>query len=836
MEELLLEYFEFSSRDVAGDGLNGAEKNRFKKVKELLGELFADGAMDHKVGSVQRARGVFIRGTKGPPIFDRVYDLGDDLSLLVGEEHVAIVDAKFGHWPRSRTNLNQSYLVTTKGGRVQKIPLPQKKQVRQLEAPWIRDRIKELARAEDKAAGAGTASYSLSARLKRAADSGKLQIYEIRTTIELGADAVPDIHIEMIDRTEAFEVPYRTGRSDPADAGRIAARKEAIENFYLEKSELKAKIDADAYTAAKKRLKAATTEVAQTQRAVAKVKKPATQREKNRPARQALANAKQLEVEAQSARTTAKKSEAVRKFNEERRDIQTNVRKAEGLEKWKEDWKKQRAETDAAKAERAVQSTTTDPPLAEQRETPRSVGDSAVPSREVNNKMIDARLQADRAARSAAAKGATDVASQAPRLAERAGFRSAVGLAVKGGRVVKNVGKFAFRLLNIANPVLDLLMVVDGIDLLMKWLKRDQIADAKQWAAVIQYLSGDGQVTLPPYGVPYLSGLGAGIRGYAGRILEGFPGQSGDFMAWYKKWNVEPGWSGFVYATVWIYLEQQEARTDDYPYEFTYWIGESPHPIEVSLSTNPPSNKKVTAKVIGAVGETDPRNRITQGRQAPYSEPKYAIAVDIRQLDILYSYATPVLTPFDFLIVKCNILIGEFATFLSRYIPTFFAEMVGISSAEERATSFQLFSKANFGEPFDDEAVRWCFGALLWAADELDKHSPKGGDTNTHKGFPTLNMGFHRRFQILSGISGGPGSKSSFRTIASQLSRIARGDHRKYLLKPIDNSLDYLTPEYLRDLALEIHEDVQRAAKASLSETTRLEYNYQGPRRPPPRQ
>jgi len=125
--------------------------------------------------------------------------------------------------------------------------------------------------------------------------------------------------------------------------------------------------------------------------------------------------------------------------------------------------------------------------------------------------------------------------------------------------------------------------------------------------------------------------------------------------------------------------------------------------------------------------------------------------------------------------------------------------------------------------------VRWCFHALLWVTHQLGQHIPAQGDTAIPKGISTnLNAGYFRRFQILSLISGGPGSQASFRTIASQLSKIATSDHRSYLLKPIDKALDYLTPDYLRDVALDIHEDVQRAFQASRDPSTRLQYNYQG--------
>lgn len=859
IEELLGDYVAFGSRN------DPSEIAQFNKVKELLGEAFADIAMDHKFGGqAEAARGVLNRGTKGPPIFDRVYELGDDRFLLTGDEAMVVIDAKFGQSPLSYTNLNHSYLVPPKGER---IPLPQKRQVRQLEADWIKDRIKELGRAEEKAMkGAPVAENSLAARLKRAAERGKMQVYEVRTTIEFGEDQVHDVHVEIVDHTKQFQDSY-SSRRPPADAERIAARKEAIENFYLKKSELKATIDADAYEAARKRLKKAQTQVRKAGRDLAEAKQPGNRERKKLVLKEKKQAAADRESEAKRAKKTTVKSDDVVKQNQEMRDRQTRNRKAEEAKKKQAGQGANQAEKDAQQAKKTPStSDTTSGEIPDTRTQSAGTGDTASSHtstdmthsgrttalsdeakgitrplsgdavRGTADKMTYDALQADHGAAAVVKKQLAEVTErQAPRIAEWGAARIAERLVFKAGRVVFKVGKFAFRVLEFANPILDVLMVVDGIDLLINWLRRDKIEDEKEWRRIADYLSTQTQrAHLPPYGFEYLTSQETNISVYAGNIISGqIPGRTDDYLSWYKKWIKDTSWRGFVYTTVWINLERQKvlgANYLDYPYEYTYWLTNR---LEVALSSDPPPNTK-TDKHIGEVGEEDETNRITHGKHGPYSDPKYSIAVEIRQLEVRYSYSMPVLTPFDFILTKCNALISEIIAFLSRYDENVIAKMDVRS--EMGGFSFNWFQNYTFGTPVDVKVVRWCLTTLPAISDHLGNHTPIPGDSVIPKRSVRMNLntGYHRRLQILRLISGGPGSKTSFREIAGLLNRIVTDENTRYLITPIDKDLEYLTPEYLRDVALDIHDDVQRTLKACSHGPTDVEYNYQGPTPPQP--
>lgn len=867
VEELLGEYLAFSSRN------DPAEIVQFNKVKELLGEAFADIAMSHKFdGQIQVARGVLNRGAKGPPIFDRVYSLGDDRILLSAEEGFAIVDAKFGESEVKRTNFNRSYMVTSKG---EKIRLPQKRQARQLEAGWIRDRIDELATAERKAAASGRVpDASLAARLKRAADEGKLDIYEVRTTLEFGDDLVPDVHVEIVDHTSSVREAYRTGRREPLDTEGIAARKESIENFYLKRAELKAKIAAEADDDVQGRLKKARAALSRAKRDLAKAKKPATREERKLTVDEKRRAAEDLEAKAKRVKVAAREAEDVRRLNERLRDIQTNIRKSEQARKRQVDRAAIHAEKDATRAKRQAAAgelssrgtAETAAMTDDARGVASRVANDAVTARATVDKIAHTAAQADRVTGSVARKGLGDVAPrQTPKIAEKGGQRTVARLALKGGCVVRTVGTYAYRVLNLTNPVSDLLMIVDGIDLLVNWLRRDKIEDEREWRRIAEFLSAETrQVLLPPYfssangGVPaymgsaaarsmiaairkrrpapagsegfvkYLTSQEASITTLAGNVLSGqIPGRTDDFMTWYIKWNTDTQWSGFVYTTVWINLERQRVLGRDYPFEYTYWLTDR---LEVALSEDPPPNTK-TEKHFGEFGPSEPRNRITRGRPKPYSDPDHNLSVEIRELEVRYTYSTPVLTPFDFILVKCNSLVGDLVSLLSRYDNTV-VEKMDVRSEIAPGITHNWFANYTSGEPINAKKVKDCFSALLWISDELGKHSPMVGDSTIPK-YRTgskPNTGYDRRHWLLQSISGLSGSKFSFRQIAFQLAWIINpGKNNDYLIKPVNQDLDYLTPEYLARSAMEIHDDVLRALKACKGPPANVEYNYQGP-------
>jgi hypothetical protein len=182
--------------------------------------------------------------------------------------------------------------------------------------------------------------------------------------------------------------------------------------------------------------------------------------------------------------------------------------------------------------------------------------------------------------------------------------------------------------------------------------------------------------------------------------------------------------------------------------------------------------------------------------------------------------------------VKCNALISEIVAFLSRYDPTVYAGME--VQSEMAGIKFNWFATYTFGEPIDVDVVRWVFSTLLAISEHLTKHLPEHGDNAIpkHALGANLNTGYHRRLQLIREISDGPGSKISFRKIANLLNRIVKDENPRYLLKPVDPTLEYLTPEYLGDLAMDIHDDIERILNACQHPPTDVEYNYQGPPAP----
>jgi flagellar biosynthesis GTPase FlhF len=785
IDDLLKEYLALSSLPEAK-----VDVARFNKVKELLGEAGAQLEVAKKYGP-GRLKHVSVprRGTKGAQIFDLLYELDDG--------RLVMVESKYGGSLLGRTTDRHVYVVSERGAMT---PLPLKKQVEQLDALWIKDRIAEIE----------TKDPALAQRLRDAVEKERLGVLEVRTAVDVD-QAGARLRSDLTDHTERFREQARSGRRF-TDAERRYARREAISDLHLESAEVKATQDAKAAEQAKKKSDKAERDVKKATKDLDDAKRPQTKEKRQAILADKRKAADELKAAAREAEDAAKKSEETRKLTKRLKQQDTTLRKGEAATK--------RLERSLAVAARdpappppiaedagAVKNTT----LADTRTTATATADEAVA-----NRMIEARgLGGAPAARDVLARGGGHELGQAvvKSVPRRAVFQFAAG----GARVAVKTARFVFTVLDFANPVFDLLLAVDLIDSLVNWLQRDKIEERREWVRIAEFLLGTPQRIVSAYGIPYHTSIGPTINAVMEYQLANSSYPS-NFLFWLGKWNTERAWRGFVYPQIDIELERQNADSDA-AYSVKYYMS---GPIAISLVDRPQTNARQEA-FIARVGPQDERNLSTHGGEARY-DPQHNIVVEISDVKVRFTPARPILTPFDFMIVKCRHLVSEIVTFISQYDN---AVIDGMNVREEIMTDVngKWAQWHEFPAPLNSPQIHFCLRWIFQALDALEAHA---GRKNDFDNVDQFNRGYYRRLEILRQLASPPrefaGTKSAgkrlFYEVGSQLGLIATGGRRGSSI-PED-----LT--YLRELALRIDDDVVRAFKDCRKSPVSLEYNYQG--------
>ena len=242
-------------------------------------------------------------------------------------------------------------------------------------------------------------------------------------------------------------------------------------------------------------------------------------------------------------------------------------------------------------------------------------------------------------------------------------------------------------------------------------------------------------------------------------------------------------------------------------------------------------------------------NRSTGGREPPYSDPKYTIDVKISQLAVRYTYPGPILTPFDFIIVKSRQLLAEIVAFISQYD-------LGVIEGTEIEYDYgvtkkgNLFEKLTFNGPIVSQRVWFCTDAILASNAFLSDHVLQRSDlihvvpgkVATEYKYAKFNKGYYRRLEMLKTInSPKSGGVTLFRQVGLQLNNLVTDVNPRYVINPIapdpetvrrlglvGKGLKYMTTGYLAEFAFDIDFDLKRALVDCNGESTSLEYNYEG--------
>jgi hypothetical protein len=848
LDELLKELVHLSSQPS-----HKVDSNRLTKVKELIGEVGASEEIARRFGSSQPPRlRVPRRGERGTVILDLLFQLDDGQLVLV--------EAKFGISTMGRTkDWRGISLVEVSQGKINQTRLPLREQIEQLDAEWIKARIKEIAK-HDK---------GLADALQDALDGDRLKVLEMRSRLDLGSGQPPALsRPQVTDHTELIQEQRKTGRRLNTVERRFA-RREALGERQLkalaartEQLKQVASDAAKAQNAAEKKLTRLRKELAELRhtpgkkmtkaqvaarqwrtQAIAELdKKLPVLKQATADAEAALAGhletverAEKLTEQDTLAREAEKQfhkehvlqrlrggaasgklSAAERKLLDKRGPPPTGL---PGLEEAEElpGTPTHAAPEPAATAADQPASTTA---RSGQAGSPRAIGagERALGSPMTADKALDHPLTGQRGATAhdVVDRRLVEAANEFPALRRLPARARVAEFGLKGVRLVARIGRFVFSVLDFANPIFSLLDAVALVDLLAAWLQRHKLEEEREWRLIATYLFSHPEKVVTKYGVSYYTGIGNQVEAHL-RARMSYPGYPDNIVHWAERWS-DRAWSGFVYSTVDAELERQESNQEDDPYQVKYYADTIPL---VSFSDIPPANTKATLISSTNYGPTDDRNRATEGGPARYS-PEYNIVVKASTVMVRYTYPEPYLTPFDFMIMKCNNLIASIIEFVSHYDEQIISEMSASDEVFEGVHVYWL-QNYNFSAPLDSGAVHAALLNLLAAVRVLSLHAHGRGDSKRPSHSRTHNNGYFRRREILKTLYDNNKQLRGMRPFDFVEAQLAQLLVNRQFSQREEQDIDYL-----RQLAQSIQSDLQRTWGRCIAPETSLEFNYEG--------
>ncbi len=447
---------------------------------------------------------------------------------------------------------------------------------------------------------------------------------------------------------------------------------------------------------------------------------------------------------------------------------------------------------------------------------------------------ISTTAKADKAVETGSkVSSAIEILETGEKVAAKAGkAKFVVKLAFSGAKVIGKIGKFIFTFMDVTglNLLGDLLLLVDVVDFVVDWINRKEIERRKEWKRLIAFLFGENKSIKGLFNISYQTSIQPAILSIAEFKLRDTNYQK-NYLYWLNKWNSDSGWQGFVYTVVNVSLERQvRLQSDnDEDYNTKYYLNGA---INISF-TDAPVENKFTQKFVGTFGPMDERNYATQGRQPPYSDPKYNYGVETNELDVSYTQPIPYLTPLDFIIVKCRILFSSIIGFIAKYDPIISKDtdtFIDENFIEEFLNN-DIFKGYEFKRPLNNENIHYSLAFIFWTIKYLSSHSGVEDDfvidKNRH-----YNNGMFRRQQILFKLSrplidNKTNKKltntSPFDDLRGKLLNIINNETKSDLIKPIDKELQNLTDDYLSNFASEIDDDIKRV----FEDTKKRPYAYQ---------
>lgn len=381
---------------------------------------------------------------------------------------------------------------------------------------------------------------------------------------------------------------------------------------------------------------------------------------------------------------------------------------------------------------------------------------------------------------------------------------------------------------------------------LFMWDRERRAKEAREWAGILAFLSAAQEVHTDRIGARYVTAAGTLLWTEANRRLAD-PQDPERITTWIEKWDRETKWGGFVFARYRGGLMRQslQQEDDDEPYPVRYFIyGDRSFEFTTyGLASN--NEKKVlsrkslrynmtgnlfTAGTLLDQKERDPS--MDTGTPSYLPEPNREIyihrdveAVEFRLKAVL---PTPLLTPFDFVIFKCNVLIIEILQFISRFDENYFPTDYPFQDVGGVAVVNYL-EDAQFPAPINSAYAHFCLKSLYAMAAGFRRHT-HFTDGASLDDMASARLKLARSWVPANEKGGFYSHRRPVYEITKHLRNLTPYAQIDPHVRNTDPDLTHIDEYYLSDCADRIEKDIVRMIGDMLSpvDGRRLLYRYNG--------
>lgn len=417
-------------------------------------------------------------------------------------------------------------------------------------------------------------------------------------------------------------------------------------------------------------------------------------------------------------------------------------------------------------------------------------------------------------------------------------FASTAGKLAKAWKLTKWLGGVAIGL------YLPLSRLDLAFELALMLFARDlerRSRDAREIAAMLAFLSSEDSIHKDRIGAIYVTGAGPRFWNGAHRRLAD-PQDPERITHWLERWDANRYWVGFVFARYRGDLLKQTlvVNFENEPYPSRYFtIGPT---VPQFTRYGQASNNKRTVLSRRELAYDSPTNLFTAGTTPAQknadgmpSHPDdlnrsiYLMRkVEEVQSRVVVVIPSPLLTPFDFVIFKCNTLIVEILQFISRFDPDYFPSEYPFHDTGGAVVANYL-EHARFPEPVNSIKAHECLKLLYAMVSDFQGHTQVIGDARPDQ-MADYRLKLARKWAPANGRGGFDRQRRPLRELANHLNQLTPHEQVDAFVKNHDPDLQYIDETYLSDSADRIERDVARMIGDMLSpvDSRRLLYRYNG--------
>jgi hypothetical protein len=377
-------------------------------------------------------------------------------------------------------------------------------------------------------------------------------------------------------------------------------------------------------------------------------------------------------------------------------------------------------------------------------------------------------------------------------------------ISIKGLRLIRSIGKFAF-LLFIPTSLLDIAFTL-AIEL-YDWDQKRRRRLQEELHEIINFLFTPNKlITVYKYNntsFKYRVGCLHEITEEVHKKL--FSDQFDNISYWLSNWNNDKKWIGFVYGqivmTVQIHQEKLYTYIPDHELKKYYFAN---IPDKVNFKRDLTENT-LLEKYDVTFQPNDKRNLFTGEHSMTF------IADNVAGRIINYTMPTPILTPFDFIIIKCRSLIAEIISFVSHY-DSYVVEGMEQFNNDDYFDIYRINWLENY-PPINSSNAHYCLTEIDKTIHFLKQHKPDDNSDFERGAVYELTKGHNKRKLLLE-----------------QLNRRAiKGKTKFYHIGLLLNNL--ISAQYdsslLMNLAFDIDEDIKKAYQDCISKNKYRAHHFE---------